>query len=193
MSKSIGNVLLVHELLKQAPGEAIRLALLSAHYRQPLDWTDDGLAQAVKMLDRLYGALRTLGDVNADPAAEPDEAFLRALGDDLNTPQALAALFELARQANTAEDPADKARVKSALLKSANLMGLLTQDPEDWFAGDDEDGDGPDADEIEHLIQARKDARGAKDFAEADRIRDDLAAQGITLEDGADGTKWRRG
>jgi cysteinyl-tRNA synthetase len=72
-------------------------------------------------------------------------------------------------------------------------MGLLTQDPEDWFAGDDEDGDGPDADEIERLIQARKDARGAKDFAEADRIRDDLAAQGITLEDGADGTKWRRG
>jgi cysteinyl-tRNA synthetase len=193
MSKSIGNVLLVHELLKQAPGEAIRLALLSAHYRQPLDWTDDGLAQAVKMLDRLYGALRTLSDVDADPSAEPDEAFLRALGDDLNTPQALAALFELARQANTAEDPADKARVKSALLKSANLMGLLTQDPEDWFAGDDEDGDGPDADEIERLVQARKDARGAKDFAEADRIRDDLSAHGITLEDGADGTKWRRG
>ena len=193
MSKSTGNVLLVHELLKQAPGEAIRLALLSAHYRQPLDWTDDGLAQAVKMLDRLYGALRTLGDVNADPAAEPDEAFLRALGDDLNTPQALAALFELARQANTAEDPADKARIKSILLKSANLMGLLTQGPEDWFAGDDEDGDGPDADEIERLVQARKDARGAKDFAEADRIRDDLSAHGITLEDGADGTKWRRG
>ena len=193
MSKSIGNVLLVHDLLDQAPGEAIRLALLSAHYRQPLDWTDDGLAQAVRMLDRLYGALRTLSDIDADGAAAPDADFLSALNDDLNTPKALAALFELARQANTAGTTADKCRIKGALLASAALMGLLALDPEDWFAGATDDGDGPDADEIEQLIQARKDARTAKGFAEADRIRDSLAAQGITLEDGADGTKWRRG
>lgn len=195
MSKSIGNVLLVHELLKQAPGEAIRLALLSAHYRQPLDWTDEGLERAVKMLDRLYGALRALGDVDADDTAEPDPAFLQALSDDLNTPQALAALFDLARQANTASDPTDKARIKGTLLKSAALMGLLSEDPEAWFAGGGSAGagDGPDAAEIERLIEARNDARASKDFAEADRIRDELAAQGITLEDGAGGTKWRRG
>jgi cysteinyl-tRNA synthetase len=193
MSKSIGNVLLVNDLLGQAPGEAIRLALMSAHYRQPLDWTDDGLAQAVRMLDRLYGALRTLSDIDADGAVAPDADFLKALNDDLNTPKALAALFELARQANIAGTAADKSRIKGTLLASAALMGLLALDPEDWFAGAVDDGDGPDADEIKRLIQARKDARTAKDFAEADRIRDNLSAQGITLEDGADGTKWRRG
>ena len=193
MSKSTGNVLLVHELLKQAPGEAIRLALLSAHYRQPLDWTDDGLAQAVKMLDRLYGALRLMDDVDADPDAPPDETFLRALSDDLNTPRALAALFELARQGNTAEDPAEKARIKSVLMSSANLMGVLTQNPEDWFARNDQNLGGPGPEEIERLIQSRNEARAAKNFAEADRIRDELAEQRVTLEDAGDGTKWRRG
>ena len=193
MSKSTGNVLLVHELLKQAPGEAIRLALLSAHYRQPLDWTDDGLAQAVKMLDRLYGALRSMDDVDADQDAPPDETFLRALSDDLNTPQALAALFELARQGNTAEDPAEKARIKSVLVSSANLMGVLTQNPEDWFARNDQNLGGPGPEEIERLIQSRNEARAAKNFAEADRIRDELAEQRVTLEDAGDGTKWRRG
>ena len=193
MSKSTGNVLLVHELLKQAPGEAIRLALLSAHYRQPLDWTDDGLAQAVKMLNRLYGALRLMDDVDADPDAPPDETFLRALSDDLNTPQALAALFELARQGNTAEDPAEKARIKSVLVSSANLMGVLTQNPEDWFARNDQNLGGPGPEEIERLIQSRNEARAAKNFAEADRIRDKLAEQRVTLEDAGNGTKWRRG
>ena len=193
MSKSIGNVLLVHELLKQATGEAIRLALLSAHYRQPLDWTDDGLDQATRVLDRLYGAARALGDVDAAPDARPDPRFIAALNDDLNTPKALAALFELARQANVASDMADKARIKGSLLASAALMGLLESDPEDWFAGTAADGEGPDASEIENLIEARKAARAAKDFAESDRIRDELSAMGIVLEDGPGGTKWRRG
>lgn len=193
MSKSIGNVLLVHELLKQASGEAIRLALLSAHYRQPLDWTDDGLDQATKMLDRLYGAARALNDIEPAPDAEPAPAFLAALNDDLNTPKAMAALFDLVRQANVATNPDEKSQIKATLLASAGLMGLLEQDPEDWFAGADDAGDGPDNAEIEAMIEARNAARARKDFAESDRIRDELAAQGITLEDGPDGTKWRRG
>jgi cysteinyl-tRNA synthetase len=193
MSKSIGNVLLVHELLKQAPGEAIRLALLSAHYRQPLDWTDEGLFQAKMKLDKFYGALRNLSDVDIDPLAQPDEKFLQALCDDLNTPKALAVLFDLTSEAYSAESIDAKVRIKGLLLKSANLMGLLYQDPEAWFSGGGDDSDGPNAAEIERLIEARNDARASKDFAEADRIRDELAAQGITLEDGAGGTKWRRG
>jgi cysteinyl-tRNA synthetase len=193
MSKSIGNVLLVHDLLKDAPGEAIRLALLNAHYRQPLDWTDDGLAQAKRMLDRLYGALRGLADL--DPAGDtgPDPEFLAALNDDLNTPKALAALFDLSRQANSATDPEEKSRLKGVLLASSNLMGILQQDTEAWFAGGDIDQDGLSADQIDDLIEARNTARAEKNFAEADHIRDELAGQGITLEDGADGTKWRRG
>ena len=192
MSKSIGNVLLVHELLKQAPGEAIRLALLNAHYRQPLDWTDRGLAQAKRMLDRLYGALRTLGDIDTDPDAVPSAEFLAALNDDLNTPKALATLFDLARQANTASDTGEKSRIKGALLTSADLMGLLQQSADDWFAGGNGEHDGIDAEEIERLIEARHNAKADKDYAEADRIRDELASRDIFLEDGPDGTKWRR-
>ena len=192
MSKSIGNVLLVHELLKQAPGEAIRLALLNAHYRQPLDWTDRGLAQAKRMLDRLYGALRTLGDIDTDPDAVPSAEFLAALNDDLNTPKALATLFDLARQANTASDAGEKSRIKGALLTSADLMGLLQHSADDWFAGGNGEHDGIDAEEIERLIEARHNAKADKDYAEADRIRDELASRDILLEDGPDGTKWRR-
>ncbi|MDR3499262.1 MAG: cysteine--tRNA ligase [Parvibaculum sp.] len=191
MSKSIGNVLLVHDLIKEAPGEAIRLALLNGHYRQPLDWTAEGLAQARRMLDRLYGALRALGDVEAAAAndAMPDD-FMDALLDDLNTPKALAVLFDLARQANIATDRDEKARLKAALLGSGALIGLLQQDPEAWFAGA---GMAPhiDAGEIEGLIAARNAARKAKDFKEADRIRDELAGRGILIEDGPQGTQWR--
>ena len=192
MSKSIGNVLLVHDLLDQAPGEAIRLALLNAHYRQPLDWTDDGLAQAKARLDRLYRALGSLEGVDPAPDAGPNAAFLVALNDDLNTPKALASLFDLARQANTATDDAEKSRIKGELVASAGLMGLLQQDPESWFAGETSGDDGLDAERIERLIEARQNAKAAKDYAEADRIRDELAAANIVLEDGPAGTTWRR-
>ena len=192
MSKSIGNVLLVHDLLDQAPGEAIRLALLNAHYRQPLDWTDDGLAQAKARLDRLYRALGSLEGVDPAPDAGPNAAFLVALNDDLNTPKALASLFDLARQANTATDDGEKSRIKGELVASAGLMGLLQQDPESWFAGETSGDDGPDAERIERLIEARQNAKAAKDYAEADRIRDELAAANIVLEDGPAGTTWRR-
>jgi len=190
MSKSIGNVLLVHDLIKEAPGEAIRLALLNGHYRQPLDWTADGLMQSRRMLDRLYGALRSLADVEAQANDAVPEAFLEALLDDLNTPRALAVLFDLAKQANTATDKTERARLKAALLGSGYLIGLLQADPESWFAGA---GLAPhiDAEEIEGLIAARNAARKARDFKEADRVRDELAERGILIEDGPQGTTWR--
>jgi cysteinyl-tRNA synthetase len=192
MSKSIGNVLLVHDLIEQAPGEAIRLALLNGHYRQPLDWTGEGLEQAKRMLDRLYGALRTLGDIEVTTNDAVPDDFMAALLDDLNTPKALAVLFDLAKQANVATDTAEKSRLKAALVSAGALIGLLEQDPESWFAGG---GVAPhmDASEIETLIAARAEARKNKDFKESDRIRDELAGRGIQIEDGAKGTTWRVG
>lgn len=188
MSKSIGNVLLVHDLLKQAPGEAIRLALLSAHYRQPLDWTEAGLREARAQLDRLYRALDGLKDVKPSVTRAP-ETFLAALADDLNTPRALAELHQIANAANKATDATEKARLKGELLAAGWLLGLLQQDPAAWLKGD-VNAD-IDVTEIEALIEARKAARARKDWAESDRIRDQLAARGILLEDKAGQTSWR--
>ncbi|MEJ2120939.1 MAG: cysteine--tRNA ligase [Alphaproteobacteria bacterium] len=192
MSKSIGNVLLVRDLLEQAPGEAIRFALLTAHYRQPLDWSEEGLREAKRTLDRLYGTLRSLGDVEAEASDEAvPEAFAAALEDDLNTPQAIAELHALATEANKATEPEAKRDLKTALLSAGWLLGILQADPEEWLHGaGGSDVIGVAA--IEELITARAAARKAKDFAEADRIRDALAAEGVQIEDGPEGTTWRR-
>ena len=191
MSKSLGNVLLLRDLLAEAPGEAIRLVLLTAHYRQPLDWTDEVLPEARRKLDRLYGALRELAGVEPAPGVTAPDALLKALEDDLNTPMALAELFELARAANKATDDAERARLKAQLLDAGALLGLLQQSPEAWF-GQGVDSSGPDEQEIERLIEVRAAARRARNFAEADRIRDELARRGVAIEDGAGGTRWRR-
>ena len=188
MAKSVGNVVTVHEMLDSVPGEAIRMALLNTHYRQPLDWSDDGLAHARDMLDRLYGALRALSDVEADDDPRPDGEFLAALGDDINTPRAIAALFRLGRQANTATDPAERRRIKGTLLASGALLGILQQDCERWFVGADE----TDAARMGAMVEERARARAERRFGDADRIRDELAARGIMLEDGPEGTRWRR-
>ncbi len=190
MAKSVGNILLVRDLLKQAPGEAIRLALLNAHYRGPLDWTEEGVMQARRSLDRLYQALRDMHDVPVVDSSQrkiPD-TFLNCLRDDLNTPKALAILFGLAREAHTAADKAQKSRIKNEMLAAGDLLGLLQQDPEVWFGGADA---GLDTAHIEHLIKQREAARMSKDFEKADRIRDMLLEQGVILEDVADGTRWR--
>lgn len=191
MSKSLGNVLLVHDLIKTIPGEVIRLALLSAHYRQPLDWSDATIVSAKRMLDRLYGALRGI-EVPAKQraAAELPAALLAALEDDLNTPKALAELFGLARELNKTSADDERRDMAASMLAAGDLMGLLQADPEDWFAGD---VDGKlSGDEIEALLAKRRQARESRDFAAADTIRDQLADAGISIEDGADGTTWRR-
>jgi cysteinyl-tRNA synthetase len=190
MAKSVGNVLLVHDLVKQNPGEAIRLALLNGHYRQPLDWTDETVPNARKQLDRLYGALQKLESVTAAPGVKAPAAFVEALEDDLNTPMALAELFALAHAANTA--PAgEHPKIKAALLDAAGLLGLLQQAPEAWFKWSPA-GAGVDEDAIQRLVDARTAAKKAKDFKEADRIRDELGRQGVVLEDVPGGTRWKR-
>ncbi len=191
MSKSLGNVLLVHDLIDTVPGEVMRLALLSAHYRQPLDWSDESIEQATRMLDRLYGAIRGIevSDAARERAAPPD-ALIDALEDDLNTPKALAEFFALAKALNKAENTDERERLAASMLAAGELMGLLQQDPEDWFAGS-VDGE-LSADEIEALIAERAAAKAGKDYAQADALRDKLAAAGIRIEDGPDGTTWRR-
>ena len=192
MSKSLGNVTLISELLDRAPGEALRWALLSAHYRQPLDWTDALVEQSKKNLDRLYGALRRVKPAGGAKQAEAPAEVLDALADDLNTPAAIAALFETAGAVERAlnEGDGELARTLGGELAAAGrLMGVLQQDPDAWFEGG--------ADEafkarVDALLEARAAARAAKDWAEADRIRDELTALQVAVMDGPTGATWRR-
>ena len=164
MSKSLGNIVTPEELLKTHRGETLRLALLSAHYRQPLPWTEALVAQAKATLDGLY---RKAGDAEA---GEVDAGVLDALSDDLNTPLALSRLATLEG---------------GALKASVQLLGLLQSSATDWFQGD------ADASDIEARIAARTEAKKNRDFGTADKIRDELKAEGIILEDGPGGTTWR--
>ncbi len=190
MSKSLGNVLLVRELRQRARPEALRLLLLSAHYRQPLDWSDSAMDQASRTLDRLYGTLRELADVERI-SADPPEDFIAALEDDINTPKALSLLPALARNAVRASDPEARRIAKAQLLAAGELLGLLQADPEQWFATALAGADALDERLIERLIEDRQAARTARDFARADQIRAELSALGVSIEDGAEGTRWR--
>jgi cysteinyl-tRNA synthetase len=191
MSKSLGNVLLVHELIKTISGEVIRLALLGAHYKQPLDWSAETIESARRMLDRLYGAVQGIEVSNeARAAAEVPPAMIAALEDDLNSPKAMAAFFSLAKDLNKATDEEERASLAAQMYASGELMGLLGSDPDEWFTGHVE-GD-LSSDEIEALIVKRNAAKVARDFETADAIRDQLSEAGVTIQDGRDGTTWRR-
>jgi cysteinyl-tRNA synthetase len=192
MSKSLGNFITIRQALEGAPGEVLRLMMLSTHYRHPLDWTEEGLRQARTRLDRLYRVLqKTAGATNAqktDNSVESDP-FLAALHDDLNTPLALSVLE---RQADDLSkmNASESAVHRSNLLANANTLGILQKEPEAWFKGGEAESD---VGHIEAQISLRLEARKAKDFAAADNIRDALAENGIILEDRPDGsTDWRR-
>ena len=192
MSKSLGNFFTVRDLLADWPGEVLRYTMLSTHYRQPIDWTRSGMQQARESLDRLYRTLKAFEDIETDEADIP-ESVLGPLLDDLNTPLALAALHELATKANKAKNDPTRGKYKALLLAGGQALGLFGSDPDDWLKRRDGNADGPTEAEIEQLIADRIAARQNKDFGEADRIRETLAAQGIILEDGPQGTTWRRG
>ena len=188
MSKSLGNFVTVHDLLENWPGEAIRLAMLGTHYHQPINWTEDNLRQAKEALDRFYTALRQTPDVKPENVPVP-ASVLNALCDDLNTPLAIAEFHELVTELNKATKKYDKAEAKGRVLAAAELLGILENDPEDWFTGSaDED----EAAEIDDLIAQRAEAKKNRDFATADKIRNDLIARGILLEDFKEGTSWKR-
>ena len=214
MSKSLGNFYTVHELLKEFPGEAIRLALLKTHYRQPLDFTKSGLASAKAELDRFYTAIRISRQFATTRVVDVPKEIVIELCDDLDTPMALRRLHDITSDLNNATAPdaeKDLERISTLagdLLAGCSLLGLLQQDPEDWFkrvrvvevpvaAASTGSALGIveilDDDEIDSLIAERDKARDAKDFARGDEIRDRLAAAGVLLEDGTDGTTWKRG
>ncbi|GAA5007221.1 cysteine--tRNA ligase [Pseudoluteimonas lycopersici] len=186
MAKSVGNIQSVHELVREHPPEALRYALLSAHYRQPLEWSDALIEQSVRTLDRLYGTLRDLVDVDASPTIPAE--IETTLDDDLNTPQALAEISRIAGEARKATSPMDRSMLKSQLLGAGLALGLLRQDPAAWFArgvsGDDDA-------RIQALVDERNAAKKNRDFARADAIREQLAAEGILLEDTPQGVRWK--
>ena len=186
MSKSLGNVILVHDLVVRYPGEALRWALLASHYRQPLAWSDETVDQAKAGLDRIYGVLLRAAKVEALPS-QPGVGFMDALEDDLNTPRAYAELFAMAQQLDAAPEE-DRPRLKGELLASGQLIGFLKADPESWFQGE---VDPAMRARIDALIAERFTAREARDWEKADRIRAELTALNIEVMDNPTGATWR--
>jgi cysteinyl-tRNA synthetase len=186
MSKSLGNFFTVRDVLKKAPGEVIRLALLMTHYRQPLDWTDDLLQQAKGLVGRLY---TVMSGFNGAAASAISPEILTALGDDLNTPLAIRHLHRLTNDIAHAKSTEAAATAQAQLKADAQLLGLLGKTTEQWEKGDIS---ADEAKQIEQLIADRKAARVGKDFARADEIRRELEKRGVVLEDSGKGTTWRR-
>lgn len=195
MSKSLGNFVTMVELAPKAKGETMRFALLSAHYRQSLDFGDDTLSQAAASLYRLYGALEGFpqGDDSQDlHQVDIDPKVIAALEDDLNTPLAIAVLHELAGQIYKLPQSRNRAALQQILYNSAGLLGILQKNPQIWFQETVTPSPGLSSEAIEELIVKRTQARLQNNFKESDRLRDLLKDQGIILLDTLDGTTWRR-
>jgi len=195
MSKSLGNFFTIREILRHYPGEVVRLFILGSHYRSPLNYSEENLHHAAASLERLYLALRGVPDRPGEGEVEGQWAdrFQEAMDDDFNTPEALAVLFELAREVNRLKDRSEGKAVPLAgeLRRLGAILGLLQTDPDRYLRRERGDGGLSDR-EIEALVAARNAARKGKEWEEADRIRDRLQEAGVILEDGGGGTTWRR-
>ena len=188
MSKSIGNIKLVHDLKKQYKGEVLRLTLLSAHYRQPLNWTKEIIDQNSKMLDRFYRSLKDLQDIETSSKTISEE-IMESLLDDLNTPKVLAKLNTLSNTLSSANSE-EKRNIKNNLIAVGKILGVMQEDPNIWLGYNQTAN--PEKEEIERLINQRNEARRNKDFKLADQIRDKLKSKGIEIEDTKNGTIWRK-
>jgi len=200
MSKSLGNFFTVREILKRYRAEDVRYFILASHYRSPLNYSQDNLEQGKASLTRLYTSLRGLTPSNP-PGPECERytaAFQAAMDDDFNTPEAIAVLFDLAREINRCRetDPGLAGSLAGCLQRLGGVLGLLQVEPETYLretaTGQDAAEEGLTEADVEALIARRISARAQKDWAEADRLRDELEACGIVLEDSAGGTSWRR-
>ncbi len=202
MSKSLGNFFTVREVLPQLRPEVLRAFVISSHYRGPINYSEENLRQADAALSRLYLALRDVRSARPAPSTEWSERFREVMDDDFNTAEALSVLQTQARELNSAKAVGDDARaaeLAGELKELASVLGLLQHEPGEWLAtasrltaGETSAADGPGDEEIERLVAARTAARAEKNWAESDRIRDELAAKGVILEDGPGGTSWRR-
>jgi len=202
MSKSLGNFFTVREVLPQLRPEVLRAFVISSHYRGPINYSEENLRQADAALSRLYLALRDVRSARPAPSTEWSERFREVMDDDFNTAEALSVLQTQARELNSAKAAGDDARaaeLAGELKELASVLGLLQHEPGEWLAtasrltaGETSAADGPGDEEIEGLVAARTAARAGKNWAESDRIRDELAAKGVILEDGPGGTSWRR-
>lgn len=192
MAKSVGNVLLVHDLIKEASGEALRLNLLSAHYRQPLDWTASGLKSATSVIAKFYTELQDIADYK-DMVVGPEDMpkdFMQALCDDLNTPRAMAELHGLLKALSST---ADKQAIARQVKAAGTLLGILQDDPAAWLATEDarkKANSAFDEVKVDAMIKRRNEARANKDFAAADALREELLALGVAIKDGPEGTSW---
>lgn len=195
MSKSLGNFFTVREILQRYQPEEVRYFILSSHYRSPLHYSDDNLDKARGALQRLYTALRDSALAGDAPDSDYEARFQASMDDDFNTPEALAVLFELARGVNRAREQGDaaEAQLANTLRLLAGRLGILQSDPDTYLrSGQGGSAAGPGDAEIDTLVALRDQARIDKDWAEADRLRDQLAGLGIALEDASNGTLWRR-
>ena len=188
MSKSIGNIKLVHDLKKQYKGEVLRLTLLSAHYRRPLNWNKEIIDQNSKMLDRFYRSLKDLRDIEVSSESVSEE-IMECLLDDLNTPKVLAKLNTLSNTLSSANTE-EKRGIKKNLIAAGKILGVMLEDPNIWLGYNQTAN--PEKEEIEGLINQRNEARRSKDFKLADQIRDKLKSKGIEIEDTKNGTIWRK-
>ena len=189
MSKSLGNIFYIKDYLKKYSGEVLRLALLSGHYRQSLNWTDESIEQAQSMLNRLYRILKKVEHVESKDEYI-SESVIKCLCDDLNTPEALAAINKIANKLSKETDSSKISHLKGELLWSVNMLGILQESPDKWL-GIGQADESTDSEEIEILIDKRKSARDSKDFSKADEIRQKLNSMGIEIEDTPNGTIWR--